>query len=211
MYALTTSGSSPQRSLRVRAFLAVSAACLALLSVASFAQAPAISTEQAPGYYRVALGDFQVTALYDGAIYLPTRLLHGIDDGDTRTMLSKMFVPVTENGVQTAVNGFLLNTGTDLILVDAGAAACFGPTLGGMHNSLRAAGYEPAQISKVFLTHLHGDHVCGITNDGKMAYPNATVYVAKAEADYWLNKEIAAQAPKDAQSFFQMARSEEHT
>src|SRR3546814_14895300 len=76
-------------------------------------------------------------------------------------------------GVQTCA----LPICSDLILVDAGAAACFGPTLGGMQDSLRSAGYEATQISKVFLTHLHGDHACGITADGKMAFPNATVYV----------------------------------
>src|SRR3546814_17845208 len=105
-------------------------------------------------------------------------------------------------GVQTCA----LPICSDLILVDAGAAACFGPTLGGMQDSLRSAGYEATQISKVFLTHLHGDHACGITADGKMAFPNATVYVAKHEAGYWLNKENAAKTPKETQPFFQFAQ-----
>src|SRR3546814_99401 len=39
-----------------------------------------------------------------------------------------------------------------------------------------------------------------------MAFPNATVYVAKHEAGYWLNKETAAKAPKEAQPFFQFAQ-----
>src|SRR5690606_6657987 len=135
-----------------------------------------------------------------------TALLHGIAESDIRAMLAGLFVPTTKDGVQTAVNGYLVNTGKDLILVDAGAAACFGPTLGGMHDSLRSAGYKPEQISKVFLTHLHGDHACGITKDGKMAFPNATVYVSRDEAAHWLNKETAAKAPKEAQPFFEFAQ-----
>src|ERR1700731_439975 len=37
--------------------------------------------------------------------------------------------------------------------------------------------------------------------------PNADVYVAKAESDFWLSPEIAAKAPKDAQPFFQSAQA----
>jgi glyoxylase-like metal-dependent hydrolase (beta-lactamase superfamily II) len=202
---------SARRLLSIAAF-AASAACAALLPSIGFAEvpnhseAPAKQTAQVPGYYRMELGDFQITALYDGPISLTPKLLEGISDTDANAMLASMFVPTTKDGVQTAVNGFLLNTGKDLILVDAGAAACFGPTLGQLGNNLRAAGYEASQVSKVFLTHLHGDHACGITADGKMVFPNATVYVAKDEAGYWLNKEIAAKAPKDAQAFFQQAQ-----
>jgi glyoxylase-like metal-dependent hydrolase (beta-lactamase superfamily II) len=38
-------------------------------------------------------------------------------------------------------------------------------------------------------------------------FPNADVYVAKAESDFWLSPEIAAKAPKDAQPFFQSAQA----
>jgi len=204
-FVLAAASPSARRMLSI-AILTASAACAALLPDASFAQAPAKSMKQVPGYYHMSLGDFQVTALYDGAVSVPTTLLAGISDSETQAALTDMFVPVTKDGVQTAVNGFLVNTGKDLILVDAGAATCFGPTLGGLADNLQSAGYETTQVSKVFLTHLHGDHSCGITADGKMVFPNATVYVTKDEAGYWLNKETASQAPKEAQPFFQAAQ-----
>jgi glyoxylase-like metal-dependent hydrolase (beta-lactamase superfamily II) len=38
------------------------------------------------------------------------------------------------------------------------------------------------------VTHLHSDHVGGLTTqDGKRVFPNADVYVAKAESDFWLS------------------------
>ncbi len=188
------------------AILAAAAAFSSVLPTVSAAEVPAQSMKQVPGYYAMALGDFQVTALYDGAISLTTALLKGVSDSDTQAMLADMFVPLTKDGVQTAVNGYLINTGKDLILVDAGAAACFGPTLGGLGDNLKSAGYEATQVTKVFVTHLHGDHACGMTADGKRVFPNATVYVSKDEAGYWLNKETAAKAPKEAQPFFQAAQ-----
>jgi hypothetical protein len=45
------------------------------------------------------------------------------------------------------------------------------------------------------------------TQDGKRVFPNADVYVAKAESDFWLSPEIAATAPKEAQEFFQSAHA----
>lgn len=187
--------------------LLVAALCAAVLSHAAFAKAPAKQTEQAPGYYRMALGDIEVTALYDGYVPIGTALLKGATGKDIQSLLAKMFVPVSKDGVQTAVNGFLLNTGNNLVLVDAGAAACFGPTLGAIKNNVQAAGYQVAQVDTILLTHLHGDHACGITAaDGTAVFPNATVYVAKDEAEYWLNKATGAKAPKAAHPFFKMAQ-----
>ncbi|HEY9573305.1 MAG TPA: MBL fold metallo-hydrolase, partial [Pusillimonas sp.] len=57
-------------------------------------------------------------------------------------------------------------------------------------------------------THLHGDHACGLSGaDGKAAFPNAVVYVAEAEAAFWLSPDIAAQAPANAQPFFKLAQA----
>src|SRR5258708_6405531 len=80
-----------------------------------------------------------------------------------------------------------------------------GPRRGG---TIRSAGYTPEQVDLVLITHLHADHVGGLTShDGDRVFPNAEVYVAKAESDFWLSPEIAAKAPKDAQPFFQSAQA----
>ena len=184
----------------------LAAAAMFAIPPAAMADAPAKKNSQVPGYYRMALGEFEVTALYDGYVALDNKLLKGASAKDIQSLLARMFIASTK-GVQTAVNAYLVNTGKNLILVDAGAAKCFGPTLGVIADNLRAAGYEAAQVDTILLTHLHGDHVCGIaTADGKAAFPNATVHVAKEEAAYWLSKETAAKAPKEAQGFFKMAR-----
>lgn len=171
------------------------------------AQVPAMQGAQVPGYHRMMLGDFEVTALYDGSIPLGVELLKGADRDELARMIDYGFVPVSSQGVQTAVNAYLIHTGKNLVLVDAGAAACFGPALGAVSRHIEAAGYSAAQVDTVLLTHLHGDHACGIVAaNGGPAFPNATVHVAEDEAAFWLNADIAAQAPQDAQPFFKMAQ-----
>jgi len=180
----------------------------ALLGAAYASQAEPVAQvrSQAPGFYRMALGDLEVTALYDGYVDLDQKLLKGIHGKDLQALFARSFIDA-QRGVQTAVNGYLINTGKQLVLVDTGAAQCFGPTLGRLSANLAAAGYKPEQVDTVLLTHLHPDHACGIASaDGKPAFPNATVRVAQAEADYWLDEQRAARAPQAEQGLFKMAR-----
>src|SRR5260370_4093656 len=78
---------------------------------------------------------------------------------------------------------FLVNTGTQLVLVDAGAGTWWGGgALGRLVDSLRSAGYTPEEVAIVLLTHLHSEHGGGLTtHDAKPGFPNAEVSVAKAE------------------------------
>ncbi len=191
--------------------LAAVAAAAALLAGMALPAAPALAappslTTQVPGYYRASLGEFDVTALYDGFVDLPTSLLKGIQAADMQSLLARMFVTHTP-GVQTAVNAYLIHTGEHLVLVDTGAAQCFGPTVGQMLSNLRAAGYQPQDVDTVLLTHLHPDHLCGLLDaQGQPAFPKAKVLAAQADADFWLNEKVADAAPKDKQGFFQLAR-----
>ncbi|MEC4718518.1 MBL fold metallo-hydrolase [Noviherbaspirillum sp. CPCC 100848] len=188
------------------ALFAGAAALSGVLPADALAAPPAKQTTQVPGYYRINIGDIEVTALYDGYVALDTKLLKGASANDIQSLLARMFV-ASGNGVQTAVNAFLINTGKNLILVDTGAARCFGPTLGVIPDNLRAAGYDKAQVDTVLLTHLHGDHACGLlAAEGRPAFPNATIYAAEDEAAFWLGKDNAAKAPKEVQPFFKMAQ-----
>lgn len=183
----------------------LAATCIALVPAApALAEAPMAKT-QVPGYYRLPLGQFEVTALFDGVIELDAKLLKNVDENAVRTLLARMFVGNPK--MQTAVNAYLINTGAHLVLVDAGAAQLFGPSLGQVLQNLKAAGYDPAQVDTVVITHLHGDHAGGLHGaDGQPAFPKATVYVAQGDHDFWLSQKVADAAPKEMQPFFKMAR-----
>jgi len=169
-------------------------------SDATMSPAPVLATQQVAGFYHQPLGKFQVTALYDGYVKLPVAAFQA-DKAINVTQFLADHAIKTSDGVQTAVNAYLVNTGKNLVLVDSGAAKCFGETLGSIQDNLQAAGYQPSQVTHVLLTHLHPDHACGIrTADGNKAFANATVYVDKTEADFWLDAKNLSKFPQDKQS-----------
>jgi glyoxylase-like metal-dependent hydrolase (beta-lactamase superfamily II) len=155
-----------------------------IVAVLFLAGAPPPVKTQAPGFYRMAVGAFEVTALIDGNSRIGTQLLHGIDVNAIPPLLAHEFADSNEKGVATTLNVFLVNTGEHLILVDAGLGSCGGPRH--LIENLKASGYKPEDIDTVLITHMHGDHVCGLSQDGARVFPNATVYAADAEIAYWL-------------------------
>jgi glyoxylase-like metal-dependent hydrolase (beta-lactamase superfamily II) len=181
------------------------AAGLAAFTLAAHAGAPQVKT-QVPGWYRTMVGDFEVTALYDGYIDLkPKELLKFTRAGEVERGLKRELIG--GDTVQTSVNAYLVNTGSQLILVDAGAADAFGPTLGRLPEQLKSAGYDPAQVDLVLLTHLHGDHAGGLLGpDGQPLFKKAKVMASAPEAAFWLDDAVKAKAPADAQAFFDMAK-----
>lgn len=165
------------------------AAVLALslgLSAPALAAGPQLKG-QAPGWYRLQLGDFEITALSDGTVDLPVDNLLQQPKPQTLKALQHAYLGTP---LETSVNAYLVNTGSKLVLVDTGTSSLFGPTLGLLQSSLKAAGYAPEQVDEVVITHMHADHIGGAGSaDGKPAFPNATLRLDKRDSDYWLSPE----------------------
>jgi len=181
--------------------------CIALALVSggftsnsSVASAPFAKTP-APGYFRLMVGAYEVTALSDGTVDLPVDKLLMEPEAQTKTALENAFLKAP---LETSVNAYLVNTGSKLVLIDTGAGSLFGPTLGKLAANLRASGYEPSQIDEVFITHMHGDHVGGLTAGG-LAFPNATIHADQHDADFWLSQANLDKAPADQKGSYQGA------
>src|SRR5216683_296318 len=193
-----------RNSIRFAAVLLAALAIFVAVPNAALDAAPQ-HRDQAPGFYRVKVGDLEVTALFDGTGAFDPHWLNGTKatmDGVAKALYEDPHM------LDVADTGFLVNTGKQVILVDAGAGTWWGGgAMGRLADNLRSAGYTPEEVDIVLVTHLHSDHIGGLTTpDGKIVFPNADIYVAKADSDFWLSPEIAAKAPKDAQQFFQSAQ-----
>jgi glyoxylase-like metal-dependent hydrolase (beta-lactamase superfamily II) len=189
------------------ATLACATVLASALSVGTFGAAPAMAAAPmakfvAPGFFRMMLGDVEITALSDGTADLPMDTLMQQDPAKTRAALASAFL---KTPTETSVNAYLINTGDKLVLIDTGAGTLFGPTLGKLLTNLKAAGYSPDQVDAVLLTHVHPDHVGGLAQNGLRAFPNAVVRGDGRETAYWLSQANMDKAPADAKGFFQGA------
>jgi len=167
-------------------------AVLSAVTLSAYASAPKEPVGSNPGYYRFMVGDIEVNTISDGTFMMPVdKLLQNISPKDLDAELKKNFLG---HEVEASVDGFLINTGSKIVLVDTGTGGAMGPSTGHFMEHLRAAGYKPEQIDVIVITHMHGDHIGGLTKDGKANFPNATLYIDKTDLDYWTDAKNAANA-----------------
>lgn len=182
--------------------LLLAAVALAFSGADASAGAPMAKGPQA-GWFRMKVGDFEVTALSDGTADLPMdKLLTNTTPDKVQKALAEHFLKAP---VETSVNAFVVNTGTKLVMIDSGSGSLFGPTLGKVVTSLRAAGYRPEQIDEIYVTHMHADHVGGLTAKDRPVFPNATIRAGKAEGEFWLTQANMDKAPDAMKDFFKGA------
>jgi glyoxylase-like metal-dependent hydrolase (beta-lactamase superfamily II) len=140
------------------------------------------------------IGKFAVTALQDGNCHLPTMFYPGLDFTSHPELLH-------EDGTHHIPTGCFLVRGAGVtVLVDAGsgpddlpfppdladAAGLANPpehiaTSGGLPAQLAEAGVSPEDVTTIFLTHLHYDHVGWVAPRGQLFFPNAEVYYGEAD------------------------------
>jgi len=170
-------------------------AVIALCSFAVQGGAPMMKT-QAPGFYRMMLGDFEVTALNDGVVTYSITMLTGKKPEQLKHNLSETRLT---DPFDMSYNAFLINTGSKLVLIDTGTGGKLDNDpyfhgAGHLMANLRAAGYRPEQIDEIYITHNGEDHVGGLTIGAERAFPNAILRASKSEEDIYLDPAKTAAA-----------------
>jgi glyoxylase-like metal-dependent hydrolase (beta-lactamase superfamily II) len=154
-------------------------------------------------YHRMKLGDYEITALSDGTITIDLHeLLTNITPGKIDQLSQASYQTAKE---EASVNAYLLKVGGKNILIDAGTAELYGPTLGHLPESLRKIGVPPEAIDAILITHIHTDHTGGLMQGDKMVFPNATLYISKPEVDFWLSADSKRKADKRLAHWFKEA------
>lgn len=183
------------------ALLAASAGSLVPLSVRA-----AAGGVQVIGAQRFAVGDMLVTALLDGFLVLPPEVLQGITPDEVASLMKMAhYDPARPRG---SINAFIVETGGETWLIDTGAGVYFGPDAGHLSETLAVLGVDPAAVSRLLITHLHGDHTGGATVDASAAtFPNAEMVVTEADRAFWTSEENQAQAPDMMKPNFDLSRA----
>ena len=104
-------------------------------------------------------------------------------------MLSDNFL--SPDNVVLEQNSPIVNIGDKLVLFDTGmgTSKAFGPTTGRQQKSMAEAGIKPGDIDAVVCSHAHIDHIGGIVGeDGKSLFPNAQVYIAQSDFEFWTDE-----------------------
>ncbi|MCB2404338.1 MBL fold metallo-hydrolase [Rhizobium ruizarguesonis] len=143
-----------------------------------------------PEINQFKLGSYKFTVVRDGTsiVEKPYETFGTNQDPETvKSLLTANFLPADKfmNGYTPA----LIDTGSDVILVDTGfGAGGRARGAGQLTEGLKAAGYSTDDVTLVALTHLHGDHIGGLMEDGAAAFKNARYVVGQAEYDFWSDK-----------------------
>lgn len=172
---------SPFKFSRRTALAGAAALPLVAATAGATRAAPPLTGPQMSPFHRLKVGSFDVTTLLAGTTPRPDpHSIFGLNvDKATFDAVSE------ENNLPTDQAQFfftpvVVNTGAELVLFDTGLSG------EGTTAALAAAGYTPDQIDIVVITHMHGDHIGGMTmEDGSLTYPNASYITGRAEYDAW--------------------------
>ncbi|MBP2447269.1 glyoxylase-like metal-dependent hydrolase (beta-lactamase superfamily II) [Rhizobium leguminosarum] len=142
-----------------------------------------------PEINQFKLGSYKFTVVRDGInISEKPHETYGTDqDPETvKSLLTANFLPADK-----LVNGYapaLIDTGSDVMLIDTGfGASGRARGTGQLTEGLKTAGYSADDVTLVALTHLHGDHIGGLMENGAPAFRNARYVIGQTEYDFWSN------------------------
>lgn len=158
------------------------------------------------GFYTFKLGAYEITAISDGSV---PQDLHTLLKGASKQKIDGFLNQVhLHNPVEASINVFLVNTGKKLILVDTGAGDFFGKGFGGKFiERLNRLGVKSESISDILITHVHTDHTGGLVHEGKVVFPNANIYVGKADVDFFLDSKNLNGVNGYDKAYFQQAKT----
>ncbi|MCG6904685.1 MAG: MBL fold metallo-hydrolase [Rhodobacter sp.] len=167
-------------ALAAGAALPLAAALRPQLARAAGHAAPAQNAIQ----HSFTLGDLQVATLLAGTrVVEDPQTIFGLNASaeEFEAASSANFIPTDK--ARFYFTPTVVNTGSETVLFDTGLSAA------GTLPALAAAGYAPEDIDVVVITHMHGDHIGGLMNEGAPTYPNARYVTGQVEFDAWASRE----------------------
>lgn len=136
-------------------------------------------TALAPSYFQFEVGEIGITIISDGRFGLDTSILGAnVDQSEVDALLAENHLPT--GTLPNAIQYMLVNNGGEQMLLDTGRGANGGFIL----DSLNTLGLTPEDIGTVVISHMHGDHIGGLTTEGAVNFPNAQIFFPQPEWDF---------------------------
>lgn len=164
---------------------------LAAAAPGAFAQEP-ISIDPAAQAFK--LGAFDVWVLRDGALKIPNNgAIFGLNANPAA--VAGVLHKAGADQIRLDIDALLVRMPQHLVLFDTGYGAA---GHGLLQESLAKAGVTPGEVTDIFITHSHPDHVGGLVDaKDQPAFPKATIRMSAREWTFMqgnpaLAKEVAA-------------------
>jgi glyoxylase-like metal-dependent hydrolase (beta-lactamase superfamily II) len=194
-------------SILTRRNLLAGAAGAAIAPLASRADPAAAAAPPAnkagPGIYRYRIGEYELTALYDGIWYRPItkEFIRNAPFSEVEHALDAAFMP--HDKLATPFTTLIVNTGKKLVLIDTGTGGQISPTAGMVVDNLAAAGIAPKDVDQIVISHFHPDHINGIKDkDNNLIFANAELMVPGPEWAFWMDDANMNAAPAGMKEIF---------
>lgn len=144
------------------------------------------------------VGDIACHVISDGYLAYPPEFLFA--NAEPTELQAALRGRVDDEGtMNTPYHCLLLRTPTATVLVDTGLgqhAATIGPSAGHLMNGLAAAGFSPADIDTVVISHAHADHIGGLVTDQALTFPTARHVMSRTEWEFWTSEDTLASLPE---------------
>ncbi len=183
-----------------RLLLAAPALLLARHALAQGGAAPLPANLQAaPAFHRFALGDWQVTTLFDGFVRRANALEGLVVNQPAAAVQGALdAAALPAQGLANPYIVTMVRTPRGVVAFDAGTGAGqLAPGTGLLPRSMAAAGIAPEEVVLVVVSHFHGDHITGLTTAANQPFfPNAEVAVPAAEWAWWSEEGNRTRTPE---------------
>lgn len=143
------------------------------------------------------VGNLEIVPIIDGTAHEPVE--NAVSHPDGKLWDCPQHAADENGNLRLDIGSFLLRIKDRTILIDTGGGVFSdeGTTTGALLENLRREGVEAGDVTDVFFTHMHWDHVGWSTTEGQVTFQNAAVHLHQADWDYFMSGPTAVPQIRD--------------